>query len=480
MARLRTHLEARGVAPQRLAIRGEFLPQYLTVSIDYPRALWYALDDWVLSGDLAPDRLDTEDPLDRLGLTALIVREHEMAHFFSFAANPFATSIQFLSAAADSCVMGVIKTLRDEGAEALRLPLSRWSRHYRLGPDAAQRISGFEARFMTIKAVLGLLMFRPVDLTGTADSPWPEGAWHPGRWPGLCREIWRHAPAERVVTALDLHEGYAVTSEARGLGMHARMDFPSYYQLRRGLYGVYENLPNIVWQHFGGWDDLAAAILISCTLNFPAAALLRGETDWWCYDVSRCFGQALQTMKRLGRIDGTSGQAADVDGYIRAVFGATFPGFDPSTLLDTASRARIEQSFGMQEGFQAAVEALLPGAAHLAGLQDTARAGTERLWWRRFISYPLDNVWPLVIGFTDTYDRFCELDVYHQARTMVLNHLILQSLWDSEDLDDCLRWSFGGVTADGAAVAVGRKAALDHMVRNLTTYGLSEIHAVER
>lgn len=445
MGTLRKHLRDRNVSPRILEIAGSFHPQYLVLNIDYESSIWEALREWAESTQGTARSIDLADPLENLGARALILREHELAHFFSFLLNPFASVIQCLSLIRDSCYYGAARVVKESGASSLRLPLKTWRDQYKLDKAHADGVEHFENVADTCSAVLGMLMFGLRDVRIPDIDRVPHAVKELKTWIPYCAKIQEHSRRTNWLTFREIHEGLAVVSESRA-AIGAGITTADYFNIRGGISGEYAAFVSVMDALLGGWYEITAGLIANVTIAYPAVAILVGALDWPRLDATMCLQRMAEEVQRLGPSLKYMQTDTGLREYISKLFAYSYPSFNPGELLSPKSREEINHAFGIRDlQTQDYVKSMLPSITWLNDAQDRIYTQYSSGWERLFFPIPLSEFWPPVVWFTDIIARHTDLKTYHETRLGLINHYIASAMWHSDSFSDAVKWCYGGV-----------------------------------
>lgn len=465
-----------GIEPRELPICGFFQPEYLILNIAYDSTLWQAITEWLREHGGKPPPLDLSDPYDRMTAQALMVREHELAHFTAFLTNPCATTIQCLGLMRDALIFDLARILHEAGQPKLRIPLKRWRQNYELDLTTASRIEHVEAEIMGYTAVAGMLMYgiSGVNLPASLRDEQTNRTFWP--WIRTCEQIKKKNIAAGGITFRDVHEGLAVISETRMMA-HVGVSFDQFLKLRRGLLGEYSRVPSIISQTLGGWYEVTAGIVLNVAAVFPAVAVLQGADDWPRFDASACLIRVLDAATQLGPTLDHIRADEPLDKYIKSIFEHSYPGFEPARLLHQDYRARIEAAFGIDKiKNMEEISQLLPSLRWLEKAQSEIDVEFQGSWERRFLPFPLDlDRWfPTIIWFHDILSRHTDLDTYTSTRIGFLNSQLANSLFYRSDLIEVEEWCFGGLEGQDVKVK-GKSEYLSWVVEQATGYSAKDV-----
>lgn len=477
MSKLKFYFQKYGVKPHEISIEGFFQPQYLIVRIDYEMAIWDALTTCLKDngGKLGP--LDLSDPWDRMGIRAIISREHEMAHYYSFLVDPFATTIQCLGFLRDLQIIRLARLLRENGIKQLALPLKEWRASYSPGTSLAKALDGFEDTYHACQAVLGMLHTNIRDVhvpRELGENPRDRKFWP---WLKFCRELQVRHMGKRALSFEDIHEGFAVTSEKRcmeSLGISLN----DYLRVRGGLSDTYALAPSMISEILGGWYTVTAGIALSITATLPAVAVLCRGDDPGRFDAFTCFLMAMEKIEALGKASEYIKKDTPIEEYVREIICSYYPMADPARLIHKESRQTIEEAFGINE--IRAMEGLymgLPVLSRLEKAQDQISQSLEAHWGLRFMPVIWDTEakwWPPVIWFKDMITDTTDPETYSQIRCNYIVHLIAESLWQKQDLAAISPWCPGSID-DGAVQVSGRAETAGYFLETLTGFSTTSI-----
>jgi hypothetical protein len=473
VASSRPYLQRHQVQPRELPLVGVFEPRYLVLTVDFESALWQAVTDWLRAYGSKPPPLDLSDPYDRMTAQALIVREHELAHFTAFIVNPLATTLQLMGLMRDLSVFNLARTLRNAGQTQLRVPLKNWQKNYELDAATREHLSDVAAQIQGYAAISGLLMYGlrgieiPTSLRNSANRAfWP--------WILISEEVQKENAADRGISFRDVHEGLAVIAETRTM-FHLGVSFDDYLELRRGLFGEYATVPGWTAKALGGWYEVTAGIVMHAAAVFPALAVLAGADDWQRFDATTCMTRTLAAARKLGPTLEYVQANKPLSDYVAAIFADSYPNLDPRTLLHDSNRVKIEAAFGLDELRKMdGITRLLPNLSWIEKTQ--SEISSELEWERQFLPFPLntDRWWPAIIDFGDTLSRHTDIETYRNIRYNYINHRLADALFFHGDLSHAQEVCFGAIDSP-TETAEGEEEVLSQMLEWSTGFSIEDV-----
>lgn len=453
------HLQKANIDPQPLILRGFLHPPDLALHIGYESKIGDAVISWVR--DIQDGKqLDLQDSYDRFGARALLLHQHELAHFFSFIFNPLARVSQGLVARKNFYWVLIARLLYSVDMKELRLPLSRWKETYQLEQTLAQKISKLEDKAKTSKALLDMLLMGPIkdpapiglsSLSNSNNFWWP---WH----------IFYNAAYENHkkggITFRDIQEGYAMNYEFMALAQFG-VSMDEYLELRAEVTPQYWIVPNIISSILQEYREFTLGIVMAITPMIPAAALIIEWDEWQLFDATNCLVLVINAVASIGpwdvsEISNTNALIGSAGEYVKKVFDKIFHSrIEPADLLLPHNQARIERAFGFDDEEWSQLEEFSPAIKTISQMQTEMNTVYKSEWPQRFFSINAAARWfPPLIMFTDEFRRFSDLPTYHSVRHTFLRSHLAEGIWHQGNFDEFLRWSYGGVGENGGKIEV--------------------------
>ena len=475
------HLELLGVSPRNIRLHGFLQPSNLVLHIGYESGLYDAVISWLQELVETGSKPDLEDPIDRIGMRACLLQQHEGAHYMSFITSPLARAYLGLHQKRFSCWFAIARLLHDSGIDKLHIPLSRWRENYSLGSALERKIIQIEEQGESAGALFNMLMMGPAKdpapaalngLSKTADIWWPwyqfyNSTYDKQKCGGICFR--------------DIQEGLATNFEFISVAPFG-IGIEEFSALRAEIPNRYWAVPRIIARVMQQYREVTLAIAMTIALSLPAIAIVTRQDQWQYFDASTCLGLVLGAIDKIGPFEPRArvrGQLVnELGSYIEGVFSQFLPGFAPSTLLVEKNQEYIHQALGLDDYAESGHLSANPGFGILLKVQGEMNTIYENEWPLRFLPFFVNiRRWhPPVVWLTDKIIQVCSHETYQGLRQSFLHTKLAQDIWYGRNLNEFFRWSFGGVVGtDGGQLSVASA-----LLAPVTGFDVSDVYCQGR